>query len=80
MCIRDRVTPEIRPYRREGEMGVLRFITEHCPDAIIIFPTWFPQITGMRELLIPVYSVRLERNEVSGGPEMVVYRLTRCAV
>ena len=74
------VTPEIRPYRREGEMGVLRFITEHCPDAIIIFPTWFPQITGMRELLIPVYSVRLERNEVSGGPEMVVYRLTRCAV
>lgn len=74
------VTPEIRPYRREGEMGVLRFIAERCPDAVIIFPTWFPQIAAMRDLLIPIYSVRLERNEVSGGPEMVVYRLARCAV
>ena len=72
------VTPEIRPYRREGEMGVLRFITERCPDAVIIFPTWFPRIAAMRELLIPIYSVRLEHNEVSGGPEMVVYRLARC--
>jgi hypothetical protein len=74
------VTPEIRPYRREGEMGVLRFITERCPDAVIIFPTWFPRIAAMRELLTPIYSVRLEHNEVSGGPEMVVYRLARCAV
>jgi len=74
------VTPEIRPYRREGEMGVLRFIAERCPDAIIIFPTWFPEIAARRDLLTPIYSVRLERNEVSGGPEMVVYRLTRCAV
>jgi len=74
------VTPEIRPYRREGEVGVLRFITERCPDAVIIFPEWFPQIAAMHELLIPIYSVRLEHNEVSGGPEMVVYRLSRCAV
>jgi arabinofuranosyltransferase len=74
------VTPEIRPYRREGEMGVLRFITERCPDAVIIFPEWFPQIAAMRELLVPIHRVRLERNEVSGAPEMVVYRLARCAV
>jgi hypothetical protein len=74
------VTPEIRPYRREGEIGVLRFIAERCPDAIIIFPSWFPEIAARRDLLVPIYSVRLERNEVSGGPEMVVYRLSRCAV
>jgi arabinofuranosyltransferase len=74
------VTPEIRPYRREGEMGVLRFIAERCPDAVIIFPTWFPEIAARRDLLVPIYSVRLERNEVSGGTEMVVYRLSRCAV
>jgi hypothetical protein len=74
------VTPEILPYRREGEAGVLRFITERCPDAVIIFPTWFPAIAARRDLLTPMYRVRLERNEVSGGAEMVVYRLTRCAV
>ena len=74
------VTPEIRPYRRQGEAGVLRFIAERCPDAVIVFPTWFPELTARRDLLIAVYRVRLERNEVSGGPEMVVYRLARCAV
>jgi hypothetical protein len=74
------VTPEIRPYRRQGEAGVLRFIAERCPDVVIVFPTWFPEFTARRDLLTPIYRVRLPRNEVSGGPEMVVYRLTRCAV
>ena len=74
------VTPEIRPYRRQGEAGVLRFIAERCPDVVIVFPTWFPELTARRDLLTPIYRVRLPRNEVSGGPEMVVYRLTRCAV
>jgi len=74
------VTPEIRPYRRQGEAGVLRFVTERCPDFVIVFPTWFPELTARRDLLTPIYRVRLERNEVSGGPEMVVYRLARCAV
>jgi hypothetical protein len=31
-------------------------------------------------LLQPVYRVRLERNEVAGAAEMVVYRLARCTV
>jgi len=74
------VTPEIRPYRREGEAGVLRFVAERCPDFVIVFPTWFPELAARRDLMVPVYRVRLERNEVSGGPEMLVYRLARCAV
>jgi arabinofuranosyltransferase len=74
------VTPEIRPYRRAGEAGVLRFVAERCPDFVIVFPTWFPELTARRDLLTPIYRVRLERNEVSGGPEMVVYRLAHCAV
>jgi hypothetical protein len=74
------VTPEVLPYRREGEDGVIRFVTETCPDYVIVFPTWFPRLAARRDLLEPVHRVRLERVEVSGGPEMVVYRLTRCAV
>src|SRR3989442_12344391 len=69
------VTPEIRPYRREGEAGVLRFVAERCPDFVIVFPTWFPELTARRDLLAPVYRVRLERNVASGGPEMACYRL-----
>ena len=74
------VTPEILPYRRQGEPGVLRYVLEACPDHLIIFPTWFPQIASNTELLEPVYRVRLERNEVAGAAEMVVYRLARCTV
>lgn len=73
------VTPEILPYRRQGPDGVIRFIEEVCPDYVIVFPTWFPGLTARTDLLEPLHRVVLERVEVSGGPEMVVYRLKRCA-
>ena len=72
------VTPDIIPYRRDGEQGVIRYLGEHCPDYLIVFPTWFPQLTARQESLQPIYRVRLERNEVAGSSEMVVYRVTRC--
>jgi hypothetical protein len=74
------VTPEILPYRRQGEEGVIRFIGEECPDYVIIFPTWFPRLAARTDLLEPLERVRLERVEVSGGPEMIVYRVRRCTV
>jgi hypothetical protein len=74
------VTPEILPYRRQGEDGVIRFLAETCPDFVIVFPTWFPRLAARPDLLEAVHRVRLERVEVSGGPEMVVYRLRHCGV
>jgi hypothetical protein len=73
-------TPDILPYRRHGEDGVTRFVLESCPDYVIIFPTWFPRLAARADLLEALHRVRLERVEVSGGPEMVVYRLLRCGV
>jgi len=74
------VTPAIIPYRREGEGGVVRFLAETCPDHLVIFPAWFPRLSAREDLLEVRYRVRLDRNEVSGADEMVVYRLKRCAV
>ncbi len=74
------VTPEIIPYRRRGETGVIEYVRETCPDFVIVFPTWFPELTKQDWMLQPIHRVRLERNVVSGGDEMVVYRLLRCAV
>jgi len=74
------VTPEILPYRRRGEEGIIRFIGEVCPDYVVIFPTWFPRLAARTDLLEPLERVRLERVEVAGGPEMVVYRVRRCAL
>jgi hypothetical protein len=67
------VTPAIIPYRRDGELGVLRYLERACPDYLIIFPAWFPALAGMRDRFIPVYRVRLEHNTVAGADEMVVY-------
>ncbi|HEY7539445.1 MAG TPA: hypothetical protein VIF11_04850 [Methylomirabilota bacterium] len=74
------VTPEIIPYRRRGESGVMEYVSEACPDYLIIFPAWFPRLAASQETLEPIYRVRLEHNEVAGAAEMVVYRLLRCAV
>ena len=74
------VTPEILPYRREGEDGIVRFVGEVCPDYVIVFPSWFPRLAARTDLLEPVHRVTLPRVQVAGGPEMVVYRLRRCAV
>jgi hypothetical protein len=74
------VTPEILPYRRRGEAGVIRFVSEVCPDYVIVFPAWFPQLTARADLLEPLERVRLARVEVAGAAEMVVYRVRRCGV
>jgi hypothetical protein len=74
------VTPEILPFRRQGEDGVIRFLAEACPDYVVIFPTWFPRLAAREDLLEPLYRVRLEHVEVSGGREMVVFRLRGCGV
>ena len=74
------VTPAIIPYRRDGEAGISRYLAETCPDHLIIFPAWFPRLAARHDLLEPRYRVKLDRNEVAGADEMVVYRLKRCAV
>ncbi len=67
------VTPAIVPFRRGGEMGVLRYLELACPDYLIVFPAWFPTISGMADRFHPVYGVRLDHNEVAGADELVVY-------
>ena len=67
------VTPAIIPFRRDGEAGVLRYLQQSCPDYLIVFPAWFPEITAMTDLFAPIYRVRLDHNEVAGADEMVVY-------
>jgi hypothetical protein len=67
------VTPEILPYRREGEAGILRYLERTCPDYVIVFPDWFPQLTQRLDWLTPIHRVKLERNSVAGADLMVVY-------
>jgi arabinofuranosyltransferase len=72
------VSPDVLAYRRAGDAGILRYLTERCPGHVIVFPAWFPSLTARRDLLEPVYRVRLDHNTVAGADEMVVYRLVGC--
>src|SRR5262249_21375945 len=53
------VTPAILPYRRSGDDGVLRYLEQVCPDYLVVFPTWFPKLSGMTERFTPIYRLRL---------------------
>ena len=66
-------TPAILPYRRQGPLGVLHFLERTCPDYLIVFPEWFPELAARRDLFRPIETVRLPRNLVAGAAEMVVY-------
>lgn len=67
------ITPAIIPFRRDGEAGVLRYLEHVCPDYLIVFPAWFPVLTGMADRFHPLHRVRLDHNEVAGADELVVY-------
>lgn len=67
------VTPAISPYRREGDAGVLRYLERACPDYLIVFPGWFPEMSARDDLFTPVERVLLRHNTVAGSDEMVVY-------
>jgi len=66
-------TPEILPYRRLGEAGVLRYLSRRCPEYLVIFPAWFPELTARTDLFQPVTGVTLPHNVVAGAATMTVY-------
>jgi len=65
-------TPAIIPYRRRPD-GVLRYLEQACPDYLVIFPAWFPDLAARADLFRPLTRVRLAHNVVSGAAEMVLY-------
>ena len=52
---------------------MLRYLERACPDYLIMFPAWFPEISAMADRFTPIYRVRLGHNTVAGADEMVVY-------
>ncbi|HWC03389.1 MAG TPA: hypothetical protein VHF87_11545 [Methylomirabilota bacterium] len=66
-------TPEILPYRREGVDGMLRYLGRRCPEYLVIFPAWFPELAARTDLFRPVTGVTLPHNVVAGAATMTVY-------
>ena len=66
-------TPEILPYRREGPEAVLRYLGRRCPEYLVIFPDWFPELAARADLFRPATEVTLAHNVVAGAATMTVY-------
>jgi arabinofuranosyltransferase len=66
-------TPEILPYRRQSAAGVLRYLERRCPEYLVIFPAWFPDLAARDDLFRPVAGVTLPHNVVAGAATMTVY-------
>jgi len=54
--------------------ALFEFIVEHRPDYLVIFPQWYPELDGRRDLFTPVFGVALDDNITCGAPVMAVYR------
>jgi arabinofuranosyltransferase len=66
-------TPDILPERRRGETALLGYLERACPDYLVIFPRWYPELAARNDLFRPVERVVLDHNVVAGADEMVVY-------
>jgi len=66
---------------RELDMALCRFLSYTSGDGhltgadyAILLPDWYPELTRNRQVLTPIHAVRLARNTIAGGEEMIVYR------
>ena len=66
-------TPEVLPYRRQGEAGLLRYLARRCPEYLVVFPAWFPGLVARVDLFRPVTEITLAHNVVAGAATMTIY-------
>jgi hypothetical protein len=66
-------TPEVLPYRRQGAEAMLRYLGRRCPEYLVIFPAWFPELAARADLFRPATEVTLAHNVVAGAATMTVY-------
>ena len=53
--------------------GLLRYLARRCPEYLVIFPAWFPELAARADLVRPVTGVTLPHNVVAGAETMTVY-------
>ena len=72
------VTPEVTPILHAPESErtdrLIALMAAQDVAYVIIFPTWFPDLTAHEERLEEVYRITLTERTIAGGNTMVVYR------
>jgi hypothetical protein len=66
------VSPEVLPYRSLPQRA-RRVVDDMHPDLIVIFPHWYPEISGSPDFH-EIHRISVSDNLVSAGDTMIVYR------
>ena len=72
------ISPDVLSWHRryrDPNRAVFGYLKERRPDYAVIFPSWYPEMVKRKAIFEPIHRVVLEDNVISGGDEMVVYRL-----
>jgi len=72
------ISPEVLDYMKGGatrDDAVLAFLEDRKPDYAVVFPSWYPEMVKKRAIFEPRHRVVLTENVISGGDELVVYKL-----
>jgi hypothetical protein len=72
------ISPQVLSYleaHSSRDAAVLAFLTDERPDYAVLFPDWYPGMVKDDRLFEPIHRVVLEQNLISGGDDMVVYKL-----
>lgn len=74
------VTPEVNDFVDAAvaqgapwESGVAAFLERERPDYLVIFPSWFPRLTGPASPYRPLLRLEIPDNITMGGDEIVLY-------
>jgi arabinofuranosyltransferase len=66
------VSPEVLAYRRFADRGI-RVVRDMRPDYIVIFPTWYPEISQSAEFS-EIHRITIGDNVISAGDTLVIYQ------
>lgn len=72
------LSPDVLSDIRDGasrDEAVGRLLRRTRPDYAVLFPSWYPGLVRDASLLREVHGVTLKDNVMSGGEELVVYRV-----
>lgn len=67
------IVPYLHKYPGERTRGLMEYLAKRKPDYLIVFPTWYPEVIDMHDLLTPVKGVGLNKNTICGDETMIVY-------
>ena len=75
------VNPEVRTYMAQQaaggahpSRGVAQFLDERRPDYLVVFPNWFPALTGDPQVFPPLFELEIADNITMGGDRIVVFQ------